>query len=409
MGQLAILGGKMARKLPFPKWPVYGEEEEAALLEVLHSNNWGRLSGTQVDRFISRFAAYHGAEHGVAISSGSAALRIALLALGLEPGDEVIVPPYTFLATATAVIEANGTPVFADIQADTFNLNPDSVQAAITSRTRAIIPVHLGGLPVDFDALRAIAEEHGLYIIEDACHAHGARYKDRSVGSLGDMACFSFQSTKNMTSGEGGIILTNNTEMYQRCASIHNCGRVPGGAWYEHHTISGNYRMTEFQGAVLNCQLDRLEEQANRRDINGRLLAELLEPIPGITPQQRSTEHTRHGYHLFVFRYDAQIYGVPRARYLEALTAEGIPVCGGYAIPLYRQPIFLNKAFGPYTGYKSVRTDLDYSHTSCPVCERICAEEGAWFDQHVLLGSDEDMDEVAQAFEKIYACRNELA
>ena len=409
MARLAINGGDPVRSRPFTAWPVFGREEEDGLISVLRSGHWGRLTGGEAARFETRFAAEHGASHGVAVVTGTTALRIALLASGIEAGDEVIVPPYTFLATATAVVEANGVPVFADIDETTFSLDPAAVEAAITPRTRAVIPVHLGGLPADMDAINALARKHDLVVIEDACHAHGARYRGRPVGSLGNMACFSFQATKNMTSGEGGIILSRDDGLAAQCVSIHNCGRVPEGAWYEHHTISGNFRMTEFQGAVLNAQLDRLGAQSETRWQNGRWLAAFLEDVPGITPQGPIEEGTRHAHHLFPFRYDAAVYGVPRQRYLDALCAEGVPVGGGYETPLYRQPVFVNRAFGPYTGWQSSRPDLDYTRVSCPVCERISGEEGAWFDQHVLLGSAEDLRDVADAFQKVHEYRGELA
>ena len=220
--------------------------------------------------------------------NGTVSLRVALLAAGIEAGDEVIVPPYTFLATATAVVEANATPIFADIELDNFNLDPRAIEAAITPRTKAVIPVHMGGLPVNMDAILDIARRHRLTVIEDAAHAHGAAYRGRRVGAIGQLGSFSFQSTKNLTSGEGGIILTNDDELAERCRSIHNCGRIAGGAWYEHHVMSGNYRLGEFQGAILNAQLTRFDAQAETRERNGKHLAERLAQLPGVVPQPRS-------------------------------------------------------------------------------------------------------------------------
>ena len=407
-GHLAVLGGEPLRKAPFPKWPVFGREEEEALLKVLRSGHWALPEDGEIERFEKRFAEYHGAKFGIAAVNGTIALRIALLAAGLQAGDEVIVPPYTFLATATSVIEANGTPIFVDIEADTFNIDPKAIEPAVTPRTRAVIPVHLGGLPCDLDAIMALARRRGLTVIEDACHAHGSEHQGRRVGAIGHLGCFSFQSSKNLNCGEGGIILTNDQGLADACRSIHNCGRVPGGAWYEHHTISGNYRLTQFQAAILNGQLDRLDGQTVTRDRNGRYLAERLRQVPGIHPQVRGRGETRHAYHLFPFRYDASIYGVPRSIFLKALTAEGIPGSPGYTLPLYRQPVFANKEFGPYTGYRQVRPDLDYRRICCPVCELICAGEGCWIYQSVLLGTQSDMNDVVKAFEKIHDHRDEL-
>lgn len=385
---------------------MFGAEEEKRLLGVLHSGKWGKLHGEEVAEFERRFAAMHGCRHGIAVVNGTVSLRIALMAAGIQAEDEVIVPPYTFLATATAVVEANAIPVFADIDLETFNLDPAAVEAAITPRTRAIIPVHMGGQPADMQSLMAIARKHNLVVIEDAAHAHGAACNQKPAGSIGHMGSFSFQSSKNLTCGEGGIVITSDDKLAAACRSIHNCGRIEGGVWYEHHVMSGNYRLGEFQGAVLNAQLSRLEEQTITRDRNGRYLASRLAQIPGIYPQRRPAWCTRHSYHLFLFRIDAIAFGAPRPAILNALQAEGIPVCGGYALPLYRQPLFLNRAFGPYLGNASAT--LRYDKVSCPNCERICSEQGAWLEQSLFLGDQSDMDDIAHAFEKVYQHRTVL-
>ena len=403
---LALFGGKPVRTRPFPAWPVFGVEEETRLLQTLRSGKWGKLNGDEVAAFERRFAAKHGCKHGIAVVNGTVSLRIALMAAGIRAEEEVIVPPYTFLATATAVVEANAVPIFADVDLKTFNLDPAAVEAAITPRTRAIIPVHMGGQPADMDAFMAIARKHKLIVIEDAAHAHAASYQGRPAGSLGHMGSFSFQSTKNLTSGEGGIVVTSDDKLAEACRSIHNCGRIPGGLWYEHHVMAGNYRLGEFQGAVLNAQLQRLEEQTATRDRNGQYLAAKLSRIPGILPQQRRAACTRHSYHLFLLRIDAPAFGAPRAAILKAIAAEGIPICGGYAVPLYRQPLFRNKAFGPYLPGAAAK--LDYGAVRCPNCELICAEQGAWLEQSLLLGSRSDMDDIARAFEKVYVNRSAL-
>src|SRR4051812_20194689 len=260
MPKLAMSGGSPVRTKPFPAWPVFGEAEEQAVVRALRSGKWGKTEGNEVANFERRFADYHQAKHGIGVQNGTVSLRIALLAAGIEAGDEGIVPPYTFLATATAIVEANATPIFVDIDRDSFNIDPKQIEAAITPRTRAIIPVHLGGLPCDMDAIMAIARKHNLTVIEDAAHAHGSEYKGRRVGAVGHFGSFSFQSSKNLTCGEGGIVLTNDAALAQKCWSIHNCGRLPGRAWYEHHVMSGNYRLGEIAGALLNAQMDRLDE-----------------------------------------------------------------------------------------------------------------------------------------------------
>ena len=297
---------------------------------MLHSARWGRLDGSYVRSFEEAFAAYQGRRHAIAVTNGTVALRLALLAAGVHAGDEVIVPPYTFLATASAVVEANCTPVFADIQPDTYNIDPAAIEAAITPHTAAIIPVHFAGRAAAMAPIMAVARRHGLVVIEDAAHAHGAAYGGRGLGAIADMGCFSFQSSKNLTAGEGGMILTDSDRYAGLCRSYHNCGRLPEGAWYEHHLLGGNYRMTEFQGALLLAQLARLGEQTATRDANGRILDEGLSQVPGIRPLGREPDQDRHSYHLYIFRYDPAAFGgLRRARFLAALEAEGIPCSGG--------------------------------------------------------------------------------
>lgn len=400
---LALLGGSPVRTRPFPQWPVFGAAEEARLLRTLRSGHWGRLDGDEVSQFERDFAAMHGCRHAVAVASGTVALRIALLAAGIRAEDEVIVPAYTFVATASAVVEANAIPIFGDVDLETFNLDTLSIAVGITPRTKAVVPVHFAGMPADMASIARLAREHGLVVIEDAAHAHGATYRDRPVGSLGDLAIFSFQSSKNLTAGEGGIITTNDDALADACRSIQNCGRRPGGVWYEHHVISGNYRLGEFQGAILNCQLERLEEQILRREANGQRLASRLETLPGLYPQARTTSCTRHSYHLFMLRLDPEEFGAPRAQVLRALEAEGIPCSGGYGFPLPAQPLFRNKAFGPY----AAAGRQDYTSARCPNTAIICAQ-AVWLGQNLLLGDRADADDIAVAFEKVYAHRSDL-
>ena len=240
--KLAISGGDPIFTTPQHNWPVFGVPEEEALLGVLRSGKWGCLDGGDaVETFERRFAAAHSARHAIAVFNGTVALRIALMAAGVQAGDEVLVPPYTFLATATSVVECNATPVFVDIDPETYNMDPQRIESAITSRTRAIIPVYLGGQPADMDAIMAIADRHGLMVIEDAAHAHGSIYKNRSVGSLGHMSCFSFQSSKNMSSGEGGIILTNDDRLAD-CLPFDSQLRTPR-RWSLVHALPDQWQL----------------------------------------------------------------------------------------------------------------------------------------------------------------------
>ena len=399
MAQLAVNGGTPVRDTtarPWPAWPQWDEREAAALLEVLHSGVWGSHAGGQVRAFEAEFARFQDAEYGVCNCNGTASLEVALRAAGISSGDEVIVPPYTFIATASAVLMTNGVPIFADIDPDTYNLDPKAAEAAITPRTKAIIAVHIGGCPADMDAFPELARKHNLVLIEDCAQAHAAAWRGRKVGAIGDMGCFSFQSSKNINAGEGGIILTNSKEYHERCWSIINVGRIPDGAWYEHHVLGSNYRLTEFQGALLRVQLTRLEEQAARRWENAKFLNEELAKIPGIRPLQVDDRVTMHAYHLYIFRYDSAAFGgMSREQFTAALTAEGIPCSVGY-VPLYRTDLFRTR--GTVAGAK-----VDYTKVYCPVAERACADEAIWLFQSMLLGSREDMQDIVDAVAKIQA------
>lgn len=376
------------------------------MLRSLRSGKWGSLHGAEVASFEKRFAAAHGCKHGIAVANGTVSLRIGLLAAGLGTEDEVIVPPYTFFSTASAVVEANMVPVFADIALDTFNINPAAVEAAITARTRALIPVHFAGQVAEMNALMTIARKHKLFVLEDAAHAHGASYKARPAGSLGHLASFSFQSSKNLTSGEGGILITNDDKLAERCRGIRNCGRIPGGLWYEHHVLSGNYRLGEFQGAILNSQLARLASQTRRRDSNGKYLASRLARLPGLHPQRRTADCTRHSYHLFMLRLDSRTFGAPRAAVLQALKAEGIPCSAGYGFSLHQQPFFRNKIFGPFL--PNAAANLDYDQTRCPNSDLICRDQCIWLEQNLFLGPRSDTDDIVRAFEKVFEHREAL-
>ncbi|MDD5596779.1 MAG: DegT/DnrJ/EryC1/StrS family aminotransferase [Victivallaceae bacterium] len=392
----------------FPAWPTYGHAECNALQEVLNSGQWG-IGGTEVEKFEKTFAAYQGCRYSVAMTNGSVTLRNALIACGLEAGAEVIVPPYTFLTTATSVIEANGVPVFVDIDPDTYCLDSKKIEEAITPNTHAIIPVHLGGHPAAMDEIMEIARKHNLYVIEDSAHAHGAEYKGRRVGSLGDIGSFSFQSSKNLCCGEGGAIVTNNRQLAENCWSIHNCGRVINGAWYQHEHIGGNYRLSQFQAAILNEQIKKLDAETEKRQQNALYLDEKLSQIPGINPLVRQKTVTRHSYHLYIFRYDREHFnGVSRKTFLKALNTERVPASAGYAGLIYKQPLMLKKQFGPFSGWKLTNPGLDYSKTVCPVAEKAAEEEGCWFPHYVLLGSKEDMDDIVKIISKVYEQKEKL-
>jgi len=409
MAQLAINGGEKTRTKPFPGWPVFDDTEVKALEEVVRSGHWGCLTGGKIDEFEKKFAAFQDAEYGVCVTNGTAALEVALRAVGVKAGDEVIVPPYTFIASASAVLMVNAIPVFVDIDDDTYNLDPAKIEAAITPKTKAILAVHIGGGPADMDGILAVAKKHGLKVVEDAAQAHGAAWNGKRIGALGDAGTFSFQSSKNLNSGEGGIVVTNDPKVYSAAWSIHNCGRVPEGRWYEHHVLGSNLRMTEFQGAILLAQMKRLEGQMKTREENALYLDSLLSGIDGIKPLKRDPRVTTHAYHLYVFRYYADAFnGVPREKFLQALNAEGIGCSAGY-VPLYKERMFYFDPDGCPIGCSFAGRKMDYAKVCCPVAENACANEAVWLTQNQFLGTKSDMDDIAAAIAKIKANVGEIA
>lgn len=395
---LAINGGPVTINKNFG-WPVFDESEVNAVAGVVKSGKWGNPDcGDLIKDFEDEFAAFCGAKYALSCVNGSVALRLALIACGVRPGDEVIIPPYTFIATSTIVLEANCVPVFVDIDPDTYNLDPSRIEAAITKRTRAIIPVHFAGQTCDMDKIMAIAHKHNLKVIEDACHGHGAEYKGRKLGSIGDAGCFSFQSSKNLTCGEGGMIITNDEKLCDMMNSLRNVGRVKGGEWYEHHNLGCNYRMTQLQIAILASQLKRLKEQTKQRHDNGTYLNSLFREIEGIKPLARDMGETLHSYHIYIFKYDkSKFNNLPKAEFAKMLAAEGVPCFMGYPQPLYKQPLFQKKNFMCY----AIPEEVDYKDVCCPVTENACYEEAVWILQHALLGPKEDMDKFAEAILKI--------
>ncbi len=395
---LAINGGPKTIDKSFD-WPVFDDRDVDAVKEIAASGKWGNSEcGGVVGAFEKEFADFCGAKYALACVNGSVALRLSLIASGVRPGDEVIVPPYTFIATASIVVEANCVPVFVDIDPETYNIDPVEIEKAITPRTKAIIPVHFGGQACDMEAIMEIARKHKLTVIEDACHAHGGEYKGKKLGSIGHTGCFSFQSSKNLTSGEGGMVITSDERLYRLMNSLRNVGRVEGGAWYEHHYAGCNYRMTQFQAALLSEQFKRLEEQTKRRDENGRYLIDLLEKIDGITPLTRGHGETLHTYHIFIFKYDKKKFNdLPKKEFAEMLAAEGVPSFMGYPEPLYRQIVFQEKNFMCY----AIPEDVDYTNVRCPVTEKACYEEAVWILQNAMLGTREDMEKFAEAIVKI--------
>ncbi len=398
---LALLGGSPLHPQPWPDWPVWDAREEEAVLRALRSGHWGRLTGPEAAAFENEFATFQECRYGVATPCGTTALKLALLALGIQAGDEVIVPPYTFVATVGAVIQCNAVPVFVDIHPDSYCLDPARVAQAITPKTRAIIAVHLGGMPADLDTLCGF----GLPVIEDASHAHGSVYKGRKVGGIGAMGCFSFQASKNLNCGEGGIVLTNDETLYQKVRAESEWGVGSNG-----QILGSNFRMTELQAALLRAQLTRLPEQAARRDANGKTLDTLLAQAPGIRPLPRAALCCDvHGYHLYSFRYDEAVWELPRATFIRAMRAEGIPVDPGYTSPLYDWPVFAHKHFGPWDASRVGFAAPEVHRANCPVMERVSRHEGCWIKQSALLAEGDEVALIAEATHKIWNNRDLLA
>ena len=411
-GKLAVNGGKPLRAKPWPSWPVWDRTAEKSVLDILRSGNWYRGQGQTVTEFEGKYAALLGAKRCTCTVNGTNALLTAMHALDVGVGDEVIVSPYTFIATYNVVIGSCALPVFADTDPETFQINPDTIEERITERTRAIMPVHILGIPANMDRIMAIAKKHNLVVIEDACQAWLAQWRGKCCGTIGDLGCFSFQNSKHLPCGEGGAVVGNDEELMDRVHSFHNCGRPYGSVKKTsgYPIIGTNRRMTEYQAAILLNQMQRLEADTARRWENGQYLTTQLKDIPGIVPHRLYEGVTRAVYHLYPFRYKKEHFNnAPRDRFLRALSAEGIPCSGGYG-PQYRDGLIeaaltsknFTRSF-PKERLDRYRAELDY-----PGNDQLC-QEAVWLSQSMLLTEKSDMDDIANAIRKIYKNRDKLA
>ena len=402
---LAITGGTPVRTTEYPAWPEFDDSERRQVMEVLESRRWWATQGTKVREFERRWGEFHGGSPAIAVTNGSHTLELALLALGVGEGDEVIVPNWTFVATAAAVLMVNARPVFVDVDPDTGCIDPACVRAAITPRTRAIIPVHIAGSVAPMDEIMAVAAEHGLVVVEDCAHAHGSTWRGTPVGMIGDAGSYSFQSSKLMTGGEGGAIVSRHEHVLEVARSLSDCGRRPGEWFYSHYALGGNYRMTEWQGAVLLAQLERFPAQQQRRARNADMLNAELARIPGVHPQGRRADCTAQGNYCYVVRIDQDEFGASRDAVREALLAEGIPLTMAYP-PLTRLDLFRNPAaFG--SRVRSREGMQDFTSLRLPVSEML-ADTTLWFTTAVLMGSTEDACDVVRALEKVHSHRGDL-
>jgi len=411
-GKPAILGGKPVRAKRFPAWPIWDKEaDEERVVSVLRSGVWSRAG--VVAEFEKKYAALLGARRCLATTNGTAALLTALHVLGVGVGDEVLVTPYTFIASIDVILLSGALPIMVDTDRETFQINPDKMEEKITENTRAILPVHILGLPAHMDKINAIAKKHDLLVVEDACQAWLAEWRGRKCGTLGDLGCFSFQNSKHLTCGEGGAVVGNDDGVMDRCHSYHNFGRPHGETMLSlggYVQLGTKCRMTEFQAAILLAQMKRLEEQTQRRWENARYLTSRIKDIPGVIPHKLYDGVTRAAYHIYPFRYQPERFGgLPRGKFLAALRAEGIPCSGGYG-PINKDPFFektlTSRNFRRM--YSKKRLDRCREQNHCPDNDRLC-REAVWLSQNMLLGTKADMDDIADAIVKVYENRDKLA
>ena len=403
MARLAINGGpaeaaKLAKKVP--RWPKVSDDDKRALVEVLDSRRWCRIyPGSKAEQFEKDFSQYHDAKYGIAVTNGTVALELALKAVAVSFGDEVLVPAVTFIATASAVTEVGAVPIFVDIDPETATMDPKALENSITERAKAVIVVHYGGYSANFDEILPIVRKHDLFLIEDCAHAHGTEWKGRKVGAIGDMGGFSFQQSKSMTAGEGGMVLTNDEELADKARLIHNIGRVMGRPGYEHFILSSNYRMTEFQAALLLSKMKVLPQEVETKHSNGEYLAERLRKVGGVEPLRRDSRITKRGYYFFVVRYNPKEFnGLPKEKFLQALKAEGVPASLGYGMPLYKQPAFRKenlKGVIPKEGQVP-----EYENLYLPGSEKFIAGE-ITLPHPILLADKEALDLIVSSVDKI--------
>ncbi|WP_238867817.1 DegT/DnrJ/EryC1/StrS family aminotransferase [Proteiniphilum propionicum] len=409
----AILGGPKAFTGNWSRWPIIGQTERDELIQVLNSGGWCRLGNKTTPRFETEYQNLVGAKRTLGVSSGTTALLTMLGALEVGPGDEVIIPPYTFIATYNVIVQNYALPVFADVDIESFQVDAKKIESAITKNTKVLMPVHIAGSPFDVDKVLEVSKNYNIPLIEDACQAHLAEWKGKCVGNWGLGGAFSFQESKNLSSGEGGAIITNNDAFYQDCYSFHHQGQgadaaslVPGSG-----SRGSNFRLTEFQAAILLAQMTRLSEQVKRRWENAQYLTKMLKEIPGIAPAKLYAGTTKSAYHLYMFRYDKKRFsGMSRAQFINALNAEGVPCSVGYtSMPKekYVTNLAHNKHYLSIYGEKRMKEWLE--SLSCPQNDKLCNEEAVWFAQTMLLGTKTDMEQIAEGIRKIARQSREIS
>lgn len=407
MSELAILGGQPVRTSDWPQWPVFDQRDLDAVTGVIRSGNWGGypFPGPKTTEFALRFSEMQGGGSAVPMMNGTVTMEVALRAAGIGWGDEVIVPAYTFQATAAAPMAAGAVPVICDIDPDNYCLDPRAVERAITPRTRAIIVVHLGAQMGDMDALLALAEQHNLIIVEDCAHAHGARWRGRGAGTLGHFGSFSLQSSKIVTTGEGGVLLCRTPELAERAASIIDCGR-PKDAEGRHFTMGANYRLPELQAALGIVALERFPEQVQQREAMAAYFEESLSEVPGVRLLKRDLRHTTRSFYRYIFAVDPVTFGAEHEAVCAALDAEGILCWPGYEA-MHRYELFQPKlsrlpvpsAFPQY---------FEFEKMTLPEAERACEHEAVWLEESIFRAGPQGVDDAIAAIKKVQSHASDL-
>jgi dTDP-4-amino-4,6-dideoxygalactose transaminase len=408
MAELAISGGTPVRPQGYPAWPVWDQTEIEAVTSVVRSGEWGGYPepGVHAAAFEERFSAYQGASHGVLMVNGTITMEVALKALDIGWGDEVIIPALTFAATAYAPMAAGALPVIVDVEPRTWTIDPDAVEAAITERTKAIMPVHLGHHMADMDRIMDIANRHGLAVVEDCAHAPGQRWRDTGAGCIGSFGSFSHQSSKILTSGEGGSLLTNDGTLARRAHSIVDCGR-PKDVEEQEVTFGANYRLGELHAALLLPQLERFEAQRVEREENARYLEEIVTSVPGVHVMKADERITRWSFYNYILRIDPDEFGAENEPVCAALEAEGIP--GEVQYP----PMSRYDLFQPSLSRLPVAVEfadrLDPAKMSFPVAEAAGLRESIYFMENTFRAGREGIEDVVEALAKIHKHADELS
>jgi dTDP-4-amino-4,6-dideoxygalactose transaminase len=409
MAELAIRGGTPVRPQGYPAWPVWDEAEIEAVTEVVRSGNWGGFPepGPKASQFETAFAAYQGARHGILMMNGTVTMEVALKALGIGWGDEVIVPALTFVATAYAPMAAGALPVIVDVEPRTWTIDLDQVEAAVTPRTKAVFPVHLGQQMADMERLMDIAVKHGLAVVEDCAHAHGQMWSGQGAGCIGDFGSFSHQSSKILTSGEGGTLLTSDDGLARRAHSIIDCGR-PKDAEEKEYTFGANYRLGELHAALLVTQMAKFEGQRAEREATATYFEEVAEQVPGVTIKPRDARITRWSFYNYIFAIDPDAFaGATNLVVAAALEAEGIPAEVQYP-PMSRYDLY-QPSLSRLPVAVEFAERLDPANMSFPVAEAAGERESVYLMENTFRAGREGIDHLVGALAKVQKHAAELA